>query len=642
MERTITLTTTTGAKTVQYTVWDGQQLCWHPEVPLGLDTETELITDERVIPRLALATASDGKSHVVIHPECLARFLLQHRDAHFVAHNAQFDFWVIDRHLGDRGEIEACRVLWDACHEGRLHDTMILDMLIQLATGRYRNVSGSRSGEDEAAKVYPGNLAAIAADYTTMRLSKDDPYRLRFGELVALSAAEWEHVDPQFFAYAVPDAIAVQRLYPAMAEVAYGLMCAHGFDRQATRYDIWPDALQRFGYLSETVQVKASVVLAHMFRQGVHVDQQGVRELSLQYGKQLENLIETLKRDYPQVLSFKKDGSLKLTPKGGTPSLANAKLFAMLEQVADEIRNDGHEITIPQSSGKNPGISKKIKKWTPYQDWHPFIRIWAELKRLEKLQGFLAGLDVPVLHCYYSLLTRTGRTACSQNKKSKLPGANLQQMPKASEFRRLFVAPAVDQTLYIGDYSAIELRTLAAVCRARYGYSKLAEVIEQGVDPHAFTAAAIQNLSLEEFLALKKVDAERFRHGRQASKAINFGVPGGLGASALQSYAKINYGVTLTLEEAEAFRRRLITDIYPELNDRDGYLSDPGMSSLAKHLGVQEWQVWEILDRSGTKNPIAARGVANVIRGVSKAQPAIPAVGLERPGTIGEDGSVCP
>mgnify|MGYP000983730612 CR=1 FL=1 len=324
-------------------------------------------------------------------------------------------------------------------------------------------------------------------------------------------------------------------------------------------------------------------------------------------------------RDFSEVLTYSKGQTLRLTPKGQTPSLTDAKLLPMLTRVAGEIEAQGHEITVPQSKGTKRGISKSVKDWQKYADLHPFLRLWANMKRLEKLFGFLTSLDVPVLHCEYTLMTRTGRTACSRSRRSKLPGANLQQMPKQAEFRELFIPAGPDQRLFIGDYSAIELRTLAAVCRARYGASKLGEVIEQGIDPHAFTAASIQNLSLEDFLEVKETDKPSFNQARQSAKAVNFGVPGGLGAKRLREYAEANYGVAMTMEEATKFRSKLIHEVYPELNDHEGYLADPGMPCLAKNLGLGEDEVWQIFDRSGKRNPIAAKGVANVIRGVSTA-----------------------
>src|SRR5262245_3996581 len=160
---TVTIETKTGARSLAYEFWNGQRLRSTRECPLALDTETERIQDERQIPALALAVASDGKTHVAIHPERLSRFLLRHKDDHFVGHNVQFDFWVIDQHLTRRGEQEARRVLWDACDRGRVFDTQILDMLLQLATGQFRKVGAAQKSRGDSPKIYPRNLAEGAA-----------------------------------------------------------------------------------------------------------------------------------------------------------------------------------------------------------------------------------------------------------------------------------------------------------------------------------------------------------------------------------------------------------------------------------------------------------------------------------------------
>lgn len=610
-----------GTLELGYRLWDGEALQSSREAPLGFDTETELIKDERQVPRLALAVASDGAQHVIIHPDNLGAFLLAHRDSFFVGHNVQFDFWVVDQHLAGTEEQEARRVLWDACHSGRLFDTMILDMLIQLANGQYRHVPSARAKSREERKVYQGNLGDVLRDYTTLQIEKEDPYRWRFGELLGLEIEQFADADEGFFQYAIADAAATHLLYPVLCQAAYELMLEQGFRRDAIRYEIRPDAIDRFGYLTEIVQVKASIVLAYMFRRGVHTDQAKVQALTQKYRDEITRLTEALLQDHPTLFRRKKDQTLKLTPKGQTPSWNEAELSATLERVAEAIRSSGNEITVPVSKGKKAGISKSAEDWAKYAKLHPFLELWTSFKHYSKLLEFLASLDHPILHCQYDLLKVTGRTSCARPRSDDLPGANLQQTPHAAEFRELFVPRSVGDKLFIADYSAIELRTLASVCRARFGESKLAEVIKDGVDPHAFTAAAIQGLPLQEFSKLKASDKTRFSTARQAAKAVNFGVPGGLGARTLRDYAELNYGVALTGEEAEAFRNKLINEIYPELNPCDGYLADRSMPLLAEKLGVTEEEVWTAFDRSGERSQIAARGVAKVLQGTSTAGP---------------------
>jgi hypothetical protein len=560
---TSAMKTTTGAKQLSWQFWQGQRLGSSRECPLAFDTQVGVITDERQIPRLALAAASDGRTHVLIHPDQLDAFLFQHRRACFVGHNVQSDFWVVDQHLSVRGDPRARRVLWDACDEGRLFDTQILDMLLQLATGNFRHAAGVRSRE---AKVYPGHLSDVAVDYTTLRLNKDDPYRQCFGELIGRSREQWAGVDPGFFASAIQDAVATRRLYPALAHRAYDLMVASGFDRRAQRYDIRPDALEQFGYLSEILQVQASVVLAYLFRRGVRINLVKARTLEAKYRGELEALIAELERSFPEVLTYDADGGLVLTPTSKTPSLGTHKLQAMLLQVADEIRRQGHEPQLPLDKGEQKGVSLAVRAWRPYAAHHPFLQLWLRLSKLEKLLGFLSHLTAERLHGEYALLMRTGRTSCSRPRSDQLPGLNIQQMPSLAEFRALF-EPDPGCKLFVGDFTLAEFRTLAAVCRARFGVSRLGEIIAADIDTHDYTAAAIEGLSLEAFEKLKESEPQRYKEARKLGKSINFAVAGGMGAESLRADVWSTSRIALSLEQAQQFRHQLIREVYPELKN---------------------------------------------------------------------------
>jgi hypothetical protein len=610
------LDTEVGGLEFVYATWAGQRLESTRQCPIGFDTETRLIEDPREPPELALGVAADRQHNVVVHADDIGAFLLEHRDEYLAGHNVAFDFWVVDEHLGRRGEDDARRVLWDACHEGRLFDTQLLDMLIQLGTDQFRK--DPSKGNSDRKKVYPGNLAEVAADYTTVRIDKEDPYRLRFGELIGVPKDEWGSVDRGFFDYATRDAIATRRLYPALAEEAMQLMADYGFRRRAERYDIRPDAIEEFGYLSEVIQVKASIVLQHMFRRGVCVDVEAAARLEQQHRDGLADVIADMERHHKEVLKYDREGNLLLKPKSRTPSFGQKKLIARLDEVAAEISKSDAGFEKPISQGKQKNTSMSLKAWEPFADQHDFIGRWCRLERASKRLQFFEELKSPRLHCEYNVLVRTGRTSCFRPRDETIPGINLQQIPGDAAFRGLFIAEP-GHLFFTSDYKAIELRTLAAVCRARLGQSRLGDVIAEGVDPHANTAASIQGLELDDFMKLKDTDLERFAQARQAAKALNFGIPGGLGAKALKVYAANNYEVEMTQDEARSFRQRLISDIYPELNETDGYLSDPSFEAMSRNLGLAEWRIWEAFDKTGKRNRIAAMGTAKVIRGESTA-----------------------
>lgn len=134
---------------------------------------------------------------------------------------------------------------------------------------------------------------------------------------------------------------------------------------------------------------------------------------------------------------------------------------------------------------------------------------------------------------YWQLGAATGRFSCS--------GPNFQQVPRDVEVRRCFIAEGGSK-LVIADYSQIELRVAAAISSDQ----KMIRAYRNGEDLHRLTASLVQNISPE------NVTQEQ----RNAAKAINFGLIYGMGPKGLMHSAKANYGVEMSLAEAETFKRR--------------------------------------------------------------------------------------
>ncbi len=591
-----------GEKTFPYHFWEGQRLNLLSSCPyVAFDTETEITDLTRQIPRLALATYSIGSRHGLLHPDRIADFILKHPDARFVFHNASFDFWVVDQNLREQGADRAREIWWDACDQNRMHDTMLLDALIRLAQGRAQKFKAS-----DKDWLPLRDLAEVAADYTSLRITKDDPYRTRYGEIIG---KDWSDVDHGFFDYAIKDSIVTYRSYLSMIDKAECLMRDHGYDSKKSRQDrheIVPDAIKRFGLLTEHVQVKGAIALAQLTRTGMTLDLPRVTDLQKQYRKQLDEIIRTFLREYPDVIKLAPDGSVRLNAKSQTPGVNENVLRQRLLQAVEVINTNGDEIKVPMTpKGK---ISTSAKEWTPHADKHPLIKLWVEREKVSKMCEFFNNLQAGVVHPKYNVLLRTGRTSCTS--------PNIQQIPRDGGFRELFV-PSPGHLLLAIDYGFIELRTLAAICEARYGQSRLADTIRAGTDPHCFTAAMFSEKTLDEFMALRDspVGAKTFKEYRQNAKAVNFGVPGGLGAASLVEYARATYRVEMNLEQAAAKRHQLITDIYPELNEQDGYLSDDGMALLARNLNARQSDCWNAFDWKGTKEHSVVLCVQKVVRG---------------------------
>ena len=81
-------------------------------------------------------------------------------------------------------------------------------------------------------------------------------------------------------------------------------------------------------------------------------------------------------------------------------------------------------------------------------------------------------------------------------------------------------------------------------------------------------------------------------------------MPGGLGAASLASYARINYGVDMTEEEAAEWRETFLTKVYPEIG---WYLESDVAEVLAENLGSTPREV--LKEFRGEPSVLAAKRI---------------------------------
>lgn len=613
-----------------------QDLFWRGECldsPLAFDTETDSRCDlTREIPRLALASASDGDRLVLVHPCALPIFINLHKHHEWVGHNlASFDFWVVDQQLkrlareykfGEDGDgwilcksvQDAQEAWWDLADQGRMHDTLLMDLLVRIALGR------GESGSEES-KLFPRNLALVAREYASHvpEPDKSSEFRLRYHEL--FDTTDWDSFPSGFFTYPLEDARATWWVWRAMLEQARTLKL------KAPPGRIYADAEARFGVLTETLQVQGAIALAQATRHGLAVNQPLLAEREAAVRSGIEESLEWLQLTHLELFEFKKkSGKMVRQAKSQLPKFKTKVLQGLLSREAEAqgrapLRSHGKKAADPQFKNTLAAVSVSVKEWVTTglarSESNPsgslFLKHWLTVADSKTTLGLFAAARAceGSVHPSYRTLVSTGRVSCHS--------PNLQQFPKGSGFREAFVArPGC--MLYVCDYAAIELRTLAAICLARFGRSTLAEIFRRPKpfdDAHAYTASLLLGVPFEEFLGWKKhpdeAKRESFKRMRQASKGIAFGTPGGLGGPKLVAYvAAPPYNVTLTLEEALSFRERLITEIYPEIG---WYLKDTTLDTLAHNLGLDPATARQLINDCCDVPDAFAVSLAKVLKG---------------------------
>jgi len=300
-------------------------------------------------------------------------------------------------------------------------------------------------------------------------------------------------------------------------------------------------------YYVRFVQPVTTRVLHKIERTGVNFDLEGLPRVKDNVAKLIRRLeqeaielipeavlekhkskgIRLSRGDLVRDVLFSKDGfGLKSPGKTATGKIAIGK--KLLARVREEL-----EIDSPPAR-----FIELLSQWGPYR---------------KLFTTYLTGFENAVhedgkLHTQISTVnTATGRTG------SRNP--NLQNIPKRNKeiakwIRQLLVAPEGKCFLAL-DYSQNELRWTAY----RSGDRKMTRAYQQGLDLHRLTASAIMKVKLDEVT----------KSMRQNAKAVNFGLIYGMGGRGFQIYARDEYGVVLSLEEAEAWRHTFLYELYKEL-----------------------------------------------------------------------------
>jgi len=212
----------------------------------------------------------------------------------------------------------------------------------------------------------------------------------------------------------------------------------------------------------------------------------------------------------------------------------------------------GEDVITGHNFDSNPFVLKLLQRngifvestsksdLSPYLN-NPLVRALSDYRKAAKaLSSFLYPIPKMVsaktgkLHPRYGQLGAwSGRMTCSS--------PNIQQIPRSKEFRACFVAPP-GRKLIIADYSQIELRVAADMTNDQ----RMITAYKNGDDLHKLTASLMLNKSISTITTQE----------RQAAKAVNFGLIYSMGAAGLKQYSQQSYGVDMTLEQAEKFKKR--------------------------------------------------------------------------------------
>lgn len=239
----------------------------------------------------------------------------------------------------------------------------------------------------------------------------------------------------------------------------------------------------------------------------------------------------------------------------------------------------------PRTPSGKFALDDKALEMVPKSDIER-LKFLQELKAYKHAEKMISTyLDEKILkadgrvHPRYVPCKSTGRTSCRS--------PNIQNLPRDDRLRSMYIADP-GYVMCSCDYNQQELIALSQVTYSRFGHSLMRDLINNDIDIHGFMGTTISgrlkglpkfDVTDEEIVTLykgvikdfKKEDPKEFKSLRQLAKALDFGLPGKLGAKTFVAYAR-NYGVEITLDEAIPLCN-LWKDTFPETRE---YLDNPG------------------------------------------------------------------
>ena len=512
--------------------------------PFALDTETTLIDKDRPThtPALVLGIAFNGTQGWFIAAKDMPAFLATHPTNQLIFHNAVFDLAVIQAAYERQGVPVD---IYNRVLAGRVADTLIMARLIVLATQGH-------SAINQCSLDYCANL------YLGLTLPKDTKapdgalIRETFSRVMSKPV---EEIPPAYLQYAAGDSVATWCLYqhiktllPAIKDHAHA---AFGYAGPQWLDDQW----KKYGPLTHDIQLKASIVLDVISRNGVLIDQARRDEKK----GTLQKIVDETRRTLALA-------SLPVDGKG-----SQAALRKRIEKLAKADPN----IQIHRTEKGHVATDEEHLKELAACD--PVLEVMLQYRQASKLLGTYAKKMMPGqrIHGKFNYLMNSGRTSCGG-------GFNLQNLPKElaatksheTTIRGCFVPPPGNVFVAV-DYKTIELVTLGWAWKHQFGYGgSLHEIIAGGSDMHRLIAAKVLN----------KDPSQVTDDERNAAKPVSLGRPGGLGWKTIQKQALTVYNSDLTEAQVRE-RMQAYEDLCPELTEHLKSRIDTGLE-LAIALGL--------------------------------------------------------
>jgi DNA polymerase-1 len=534
---------------------------------IGIDTETALSTEANACPPLACYTVFSPRHNLhAIYDRmqapgafeqtlraCLAEGITA------VANHLPYDFVEM---MNEAPHL--IPLVFEILDLGLAECTLLREKLDDIARARY-DKKGKQRWHDlgDGRKPYTYALAESLLLRCGIILNKDDDtYRQRFGEFVGLPISSF----PQ-------------------AAVDYALDDPKAHWLLARKQDADEEAEAAgpgyYVFANAPAQTRMGVCLQLMRARGINTDATHTLRLK-QSLKERANKVQDdlIRQGFLRAGYMRPKAKTWVEPSKDTKLIKSAiiKACAYLgQQVKMTFKNDRNQpVWLSPSDISDDQLTKVSMDAEQLEalEAAPSLFSLVEWNKVDKLIGYTTILETGFTHPIHSepnTLVENGRISWGSDSPDGAASAksvNLTNLPTERGVRECYI-PTKGNLFFAVDYSQLELCAVAQVCLWLLHRSRLAELINEGIDLHCmlgsmFMTAMGQPITYEEFYARYKAGDEYITDViRDAAKKANFGFWGGMG---IDRFMTQHRELKLPRATVELLKHTWLT-LFPEARD---------------------------------------------------------------------------
>lgn len=361
---------------------------------------------------------------------------------------------------------------------------------------KLRNIREGRKNQDGA------SLKDLTKEFYGYDLAKgEDTWRLRYGELLHVPISKWE---PEAKEYALDDAVWHFAVYLKLAKLELA-----DWERQSC-HAFWAELMGDHGVMTDPLMVDEAVKAIKLLN------------------------------DEDRALLIKNG---MLSPKGPNEWKRNTKI------AKDHMIKVMTALGAPYKTTDTGGVS--LDEDATRASGDPTLKAYSRYVSQNKRVTDLERLYQPPIQSQFMSLIDTGRMSCRIGKNTN--GFQLHNPPRKGPVRECFIARP-GKVFLLADLDTAEMRSWAQICLWICGFSRVAEALNKGIDPHLVYAADLLAKEYAEAKALYDAGDKETGEARDFSKIPNFGFMGGMGPESFVEYCRISFNRIITLEDSKRYK----------------------------------------------------------------------------------------